>query len=88
MIAVSSVADAEFLALPGSPTIRIDGADIDPEGVGEIGLYRRPYRSEDGSVEPAPSKTVIRHAVERARGWSHGRPDDPTPPTASGSGPG
>jgi hypothetical protein len=88
MIAVSSVADAEFLALPGSPTIRIDGADIDPEGVGEIGLYRRSYRTDDGSTEPAPSKTVIRHAVERARGWSHGRPETPAPPTAPRSGPG
>lgn len=82
MIAVSSVADAEFLALPGSPTIRIDGADIDPEGIGEIGLYRRRYRDDDGSFEPAPSKTIIRRAVERARGWSHGRPEPPTPATA------
>ena len=32
MIAVASEQDAEFLALPGSPTIRIDGADIDPVG--------------------------------------------------------
>jgi hypothetical protein len=88
MIAVSSVADAEFLALPGSPTIRIDGADIDPEGIGEIGLYRRSYRADDGSTEPTPSKTVIRHAVERARGWSHGRPEAPVPPTAPRSGPG
>jgi hypothetical protein len=88
MIAVSSVADAEFLALPGSPTIRIDGADIDPEGVGEIGLYRRPYRADDGSFEPAPSKSVIRHAVERARGWSHGRPEAPASPTTPEPGPG
>ncbi|HEV7199986.1 MAG TPA: thioredoxin family protein [Candidatus Limnocylindria bacterium] len=88
MIAVSSVADAEFLALPGSPTIRIDGADIDPEGVGEIGLYRRRYQADDGSSDPAPSKALIRLAVERARGWSHGRPEASAPPTTSESGPG
>lgn len=88
MIAASSIADAEFLALPGSPTIRIDGADIDPDGVGEIGLYRRSYQADDGSIEPAPSKTVIRRAVERSRGWSHGPPETPAPPTAPGSGPG
>jgi hypothetical protein len=75
MIAVSTAEDAEFLALPGSPTIRIDGVDIDPEGAGAIGLYLRWYPA-DGDVEPAriPSKALIRRAVDRARGWSHGRP--------------
>jgi hypothetical protein len=87
MIAVATEADAEFLALPGSPTIRIDGADIDPEGAGAPGLYLRTYAPEDeGDVSdpPArsPSKAMIRRAVERARGWSHG-PAEPeaAPPT-------
>jgi hypothetical protein len=76
MIAVSTPEDAEFLGLPGSPTIRIDGADIDPDGAGDIGLYLRSYAA-DGDDIPArtPSKTTIRTAVDRARGWSHGRPE-------------
>jgi hypothetical protein len=68
MIAVSSPEDATFLAFPGSPTIRIDGADIDAAGVGEVGLYRRDYHGTG-----VPGKDLIRSAVERARGWSHGR---------------
>jgi hypothetical protein len=53
----------------GSPTIRIDGSDIDPASQGPIGLAARRY-GDDGSV---PGKELIRRAVERARGWSHGR---------------
>ncbi len=87
MIAVGTEQDATFLALPGSPTIRIDGADIDPETAGEVGLYLRRYSSDDGTAEPVPSKAIIRRAVERARGWSHGRSEPPAPP-AGGSGPG
>ena len=64
MIAVSGEADAEFLAFPGSPTIRIDGEDIEPTTDRPIGLSLR---------RPLPTKAVIRAAVERARGWSHGR---------------
>lgn len=68
LIAVSSEADAELLEMRGSPTIRIDGTDIDPAWTGPIGLVSRAYGSE-----PIPGKDLIRAAVERARGWSHGR---------------
>ncbi|HUH16635.1 MAG TPA: hypothetical protein VMM85_01675 [Methylomirabilota bacterium] len=68
MIAVASDADAEFLAMRGSPTIRLDGIDIQPEWDGPIGLAPRSYG--DGHV---PDKPLIRRAMERARGWSHGR---------------
>lgn len=64
MIAVSSEADAHYLAFPGSPTIRLDGEDIDPRADLAVGLTLR---------RPLPSKQVIRAAVARARGWSHGR---------------
>lgn len=77
MIAVSTPEDAEFLQFPGSPTIRIDGTDIHPAGVEEIGLRLRTYPADDGSVERAPSKHIIRRAVEAARGWSHGQPEGP-----------
>lgn len=68
MIAVASQADADFLSFRGSPTIRIDGRDIH-ETDAPVGLHRRFY--SDGSG--VPDKQLIRRAVERARGWSHGR---------------
>jgi hypothetical protein len=68
MISVASDADAELLGMRGSPMIRIDGEDIDPEWDGPIGLAARQY-GESGT----PPKPLIRRAVERARGWSHGR---------------
>ena len=68
MVAVGSADDAAFLEMRGSPMIRIDGADIDPDWAGPVGLEPRDYG--DG---PVPPKDLIRRAVERARGWSHGR---------------
>ena len=80
MVAVTSPADAEFLGFPGSPTIRIDGADIHPDGAGEPGLYLRTYPADDGGpAQRTPSKRLIRRAVEAARGWGHGRPDPDEP---------
>jgi hypothetical protein len=81
MIAVNSIEDAEFLSFPGSPTIRIDGQDIYPEGAGEVGLYLREYPAEEhvgarsaaNAADAVPGKSLIRSAVERARGWGHGR---------------
>ena len=68
MVSVASDEDAAFLDLRGSPTIRIDGVDIDPEWDGPVGLDARDYGSG-----PVPPKPIIRRAVERARGWGHGR---------------
>lgn len=73
MIAVASDADAELLAMRGSPTIRIDGRDIDPDWDGPIGLAPREYSTDDGGTGPVPGKRLIRRAVEGARGWGHGR---------------
>jgi len=70
MIAVASEADAELLGMRGSPTIRIDGEDIDPEWDGPIGIAPRSYAIGEGAI---PGKPLIRRAVERARGWGHGR---------------
>jgi hypothetical protein len=77
MIAVNSTADATLLEFAGSPTIRIDGVDIHPGGGGGMGLHLRSYPADDAldgpSTEPIPGKRLIRRAVERARGWGHGR---------------
>ena len=68
MVAVGSEEDAVLLGMRGSPTIRIDGADIDPGREGPVGLAPRDY-----GHGPVPPKDVIRAAVERARGWGHAR---------------
>jgi len=77
MIAVNSVEDAELLDFLGSPTIRIDGIDIHPAAAASARLGARRYPADDdleGPVsEATPGKRLIRRAVERARGWGHGR---------------
>jgi hypothetical protein len=77
MISVNSADDADLLAFPGSPTIRIDGQDIHPAPEDPPGLRLRRYPPDDDpdgeASEPVPGKRLIRRAVERARGWGHGR---------------
>lgn len=73
MIAVASDEDAELLGLHGSPTITIDGVDIHPDSA-ISGRGPRAYPDEGGDGRsPIPGKRLIRAAVERARGWGHGR---------------
>jgi hypothetical protein len=57
--------DAERLEFPGSPTIRVNGVDIDPAGAAQMGtaLTCRIYRLQDGRFSPVPSKDVIRQAL-------------------------
>jgi len=78
MVSVNRQEDAELLDFHGSPTIRIDGVDIHPDASSPIGLSLRRYPPdqdlEGPATEPIPGKRLIRRAVERARGWSHGRP--------------
>jgi hypothetical protein len=57
--------DALRLRFPGSPTIRVDGLDVDPTGASQIGsaLTCRVYRLEDGRFSPVPSRDMIRRAL-------------------------
>jgi hypothetical protein len=77
MVAVNSLDDAKLLDFAGSPTIRIDGIDIQPDEAAAVGLRLRRYPADDDPdgpmTEPIPGKRLIRRAVERARGWGHGR---------------
>ena len=56
---------AERLAFPGSPTIRVNGVDIDPDGAAQMGtaLTCRIYRLQDGRFSPVPTKEMIRQAL-------------------------
>jgi hypothetical protein len=48
----------------GSPTIRVDGADIQPPGPDEpVGLSCRIYRRRDGRVSPLPDPGDVRAAL-------------------------
>jgi hypothetical protein len=56
--------DAEELAFPGSPTIRIDGRDVDPEGANAPpALTCRVYRLPDGRPSPFPSREQLEEAL-------------------------
>ena len=57
--------DAERYQFPGSPTIRVDGVDVDPAGAAQMGtaLTCRVYVLEDRRYSPVPSKEMIRRAL-------------------------
>jgi len=60
--------DATLLEFHGSPTVRLDGRDIDPEGLAQappVGLVSRPYRYK-GALSSAPPESMIREALRKA----------------------
>jgi hypothetical protein len=59
--------DAARLAFPGSPTIRVDGVDIDAQGAAQMGtaLTCRVYVLENGRFSPLPSREMLRRALVR-----------------------
>ena len=58
-----AAARAEFV---GSPTVRIDGADVQPPEAGEpVGLSCRVYRLRDGRISPLPDVEDIKEALTR-----------------------
>jgi len=68
---VETEEQARELRFVGSPTIRVDGQDIDPPIDSRYILTCRAYRLEDGRISPLPSKDMIRHAL---RSVSKGQP--------------
>ncbi len=73
MVAVTSDADAQAKRLIGSPTIRIDGVDIEGPDADKHGyaLGCRVY-SDEGRMAGWPSVMQIRHALKAARKHSEG----------------
>jgi hypothetical protein len=56
--------EAAALGFPGSPTIRIDGRDVDPDGAfGPPSLSCRIYHLPDGRVSPVPSREQLEEAL-------------------------
>jgi hypothetical protein len=57
---------------PGSPTIRVDGGDVQPPAEGEPGgLTCRVYRLRDGRISPTPDPADVRDALRRAMEARH-----------------
>ncbi len=65
IIEVKTEEDAKKFKFPGSPTIRINGIDIQPESSkGPYGLSCRAYIIE-GRVLPVPTEKYIEESIRR-----------------------
>jgi hypothetical protein len=65
IVKVETDAQAQQLHFVGSPTIRIDGRDIErPDPDAYYALTCRAYRLEDGRISPLPSPEMIRRALQ------------------------
>jgi hypothetical protein len=63
VVKVETEEQARELRFVGSPTIRVDGQDIDPPRDSPYALTCRAYRLEDDRISPIPSKDMIRRAL-------------------------
>jgi len=62
-ISVSDEAAARSLRFPGSPTVRINGQDAEPNGQQSFGLACRLYSSGSG----LPSEETLQRAISTAK---------------------
>jgi hypothetical protein len=61
---VRSEDEARRLSFPGSPTIRVDGRDVDPEGAtARPALTCRIYYLPDGRASPVPTRDQLEEAL-------------------------
>ena len=63
---VKSESDAAAERFVGSPTIRIDGVDVQPPRDEPVGLTCRVYRRRDGRISPTPDPADLRDALHAA----------------------
>ena len=63
-------ADAERERFVGSPTIRIEGLDIQPTADEPPGLTCRVYHRRNGRISPTPDPADLREALRAARATS------------------
>ncbi len=62
---VTSDEEAQRLSFPGSPTIRVDGRDVDPAGASSRpALTCRIYHLADGGVSPVPTREQLEEALK------------------------
>lgn len=70
---VATEEDAARERFLGSPTVRIDGADVCDPGAEPYGLTCRIYTRRDGRISPTPDPADLRDAL-RAALRAAGRP--------------
>ena len=68
VVEVASDEDAEAYRVLGSPTVLVDGRDIEDPSDQPGGLTCRVYRLRDGRVSPLPDRVDVREALIEARG--------------------
>jgi hypothetical protein len=62
-VAVSSDAEAKVLLFSGSPTVRVNGHDVEPNHASSPGLSCRLYANRSG----VPSEEILRIAISEAK---------------------
>lgn len=68
LVRVASQQEADSVAFPGSPTVRVDGVDVEPDApTTGFGLACRIYMAED-EPQGRPPKEWIAAALEAALG--------------------
>ncbi len=65
---VETLEAAEREGFLGSPTVRIDGEDIEPGAAkrSDFGLQCRLYRNDDGATTGTPSDEMVSRALQRS----------------------
>ena len=63
---VATDADAEREEFVGSPTIRVNGRDVQPVRGEPVGLTCRVYRLADGRISPLPAREEVRQTLLQA----------------------
>ena len=58
--------EAERERFPGSPTVRVNGLDIQDPGASALGLTCRVYRLRDGRISALPDPADVAAALEAA----------------------
>lgn len=63
---VKTQPEAALQRFVGSPTIRIDGVDVESPGEEPVGLTCRVYHRRDGRISPTPDPADVRDALHAA----------------------
>ncbi len=67
MIRIETQAEAEAHRFIGSPTIRIEGIEVDPHPELPYRLTCRTFVHEDGRLSPLPSLPMLRQVIRQAK---------------------
>ena len=73
---IASEQEARAEEFVGSPTIRVDGRDVEPPGIDQqAALTCRLYRRGDGRASPLPDPDKVHAALARARAVTGTEPE-------------